>query len=171
MLAAMSVAGFFIHGFVMSLELNNVLWCVMYLLLTFAICAYAIAVKYDLDGEKGLAPFFKRSILIASIVAVALGVMNYLLPDWSFLLFSAYGLAYMIYCIIRLWGKKKETPAFGWYIVAIIVMIIGSVLQSVKSIHFTIIWEFNYNAVYHWMTLLFMLIQFHGVRRVAADRK
>ena len=167
MLSAMSIAGFFAHGFVMSQTALDILWCVLYLFMTFMVCAYVIAVKYDLDRDEGLDRFFKTSITLAVIVAVCLGVMEFFLPDYSFWVFSAYALGNMIYCLIRLWGRAKETSGFWWYIVGIIVMIVGSVLQMVKSIHFTIVWEYNYNAVYHFFILLFILIQFNGIGLVA----
>lgn len=165
MLALMSVAGFLIHGFVMPASTNDLLWCGMYLFLALMVSSYVIAIKYDLDGENGLARFLKADILLALIVSVGLGVMNYLLPDYSFPLFSVYCLAHLAYCIVRLCGQVKSRPCFGWYLLSIFILISGSALQAVKSIQFTLIWPFNYNAVYHWMTLLFMLVQFYGVRR------
>lgn len=164
MLALMSAAGFLIHGFVMSPSLNDLLWCGMYLFLSLMVSSYVIAIKFDLDGEKGLARFVKADILLAVIVSVGLGIMNYLLPDYSFVLFSVYCLAHLAYCIVRLWRQVKSKPCFKWYLLSIFILILGSALQAVKSIQFTLIWPFNYNAVYHWMTLLFMLVQFHGVR-------
>ena len=169
MLSVMSIAGFFVHGFVISKLVEHILWCVLYLFMTFMICAYVIAVKYDIDRDEGLAAFFRTSIVLAVIVSVCPGVMEFLLPDYSFWVFSAYALGNLIYCLIRLWGQTKRISGFWWYIAGIIVIIVGSVLQTIKSIHFTIIWEFNYNAVYHFMILLFILIQFKGIRQVGEE--
>ena len=164
MLALMSAAGFLIHGFIMSASLNDLLWCGMYLFLSLMVCAYVIAVKYDLDGENGLSRFRRADILLAVTVSVGLGILNWLYPDYSFVLFSVYCLAHLAYCIVRLWRQLRSRPCFSWYLLSIFILILGSALQAVKSIQFTLIWPFNYNAVYHWMTLLFMLVQFHGVR-------
>ena len=164
MLALMSVAGFLLHGFEMSRDLNTALWCPMYLFLTLLVSAYAIAVRYDLDGEKGLSRFSRIILLLAAAVTVLLSIMLYTIPGYSFMLYSAFCLAVLVYCIVRLWRQVREKPAFSWYIAGILVLIAGSICQSIKSIQFTIIWEFNYNAVFHFMTLAFMLIEFKGVR-------
>jgi len=164
MLALMSAAGFLIHGFVMSPSLNDLLWCGMYLFLSLMVSSYVIAIKYDLDGEKGLSAFIRADLLLAVMVPVGLGVLNYLFPDYSFALFSVYCLAHLIYCIVRLWRRVQSCPCFKWYLLSIFILILGSALQAVKSIQFTLIWPFNDNAVYHWMTLLFMLVQFYGAR-------
>ena len=63
----------------------------------------------------------------------------------------------------------NKVTGFIWYIAAIAVLFVGSVLQSIKTIHFTLIWEFNYNAVYPWVMLLFVLIQFKGVLLVGKE--
>lgn len=170
MLVIVSIAGFFVHGFIMSESLNNVLWYGMYLLLCLMISSYVIAVKYDVDGEKGIAVFFKLNIALSVIVTFLLDIMTYVLPGYSFLLFSAYCLGNLVYCIVKLFQQIKIKSVFKWYLASIFILIVGSVLQSIKSIQFTVIWEFNYNAVYHFMTLLFMVIQFCGVRLIEKEK-
>ena len=171
MLALMSISGFFIHGFAMSRALNDALWCVMYLLLMLMLSVYVIAIKYDIDGERGLRLFSRVNIAMAVIVSVLLGIMNYRFPDYSFVLFSIYGFGNLIYCIVRLVGQLRRRPGFRWYLAGIFIFIIGSILQSIKAIQFTIAgWPFNYNAVYHFMTLLFMFVQFKGVRVLGNEK-
>ena len=48
-------------------------------------------------------------------------------------------------------------------------MVAGSILQSVKSIRFHLIWDFNYNAVYHLFVLLFVLFLWKGIQRADAE--
>lgn len=172
MLSMMSIAGFLIHGIVMSESMNDALWYVMYLFIALLICAYVIAVRYDLDADEGFPRFIKGSIFVALIVIVISELMLYFLPDYSYPVLSLYAVIALIYCLVRLFRQVNKRPGFRWYITAIFALIVGSVLQAVKSIQFTIIWTFNYNAVYHWMILMFMLIQFQGIRKLGKlDRK
>ena len=171
MLAVISIAGFFIHGFEMSESLIDVLWCGMYIILSLMISAYVTAVKYDIDGEKGYSHFHRISIILAVIVSLIMCITICILSIDIFLIFSIYCLGNMIYCIISLLGQVHKRPGFKWYLISIFVLIIGSILQTIKAIRFTIIWQFNSDTVYHFMTLLFMLIQFKGVRLVGEEKE
>ena len=160
----MSVFGFFAHGFKMTLNTNIILWCVIYTCLAFLIGFYVCAVKHDIDGKDK--KFFRISMILSGIVAVLMVIMLIIIPDYSYTAFSVFCLVYLVYCIVKLFRQRRGMPELNWYLVAIFVLIIGCILQSIKSIHFTILnWEFNYNAVYHFCILLFLLIQFKGIRK------
>ena len=61
---------------------------------------------------------------------------------------------------------------FVWLLAAILILILANVLQSIKSIQFTVIWPFNYNAVYHFVLLVFIFVQFRAIRiAIEEDRK
>lgn len=163
MLCIMSVFGFFAHGFKMSLNTNIILWCVIYICLAFLIGFYVCAVKHDIDGEDK--KFFRISMILSGIVAVLIVIMLIVIPDYSYTAFSVFCLVYLVYCIVKLFRRRRKMPELNWYLAAIFVLVIGCILQSIKSIHFTILnWEFDYNSVYHFCILLFLLIQFKGIR-------
>ncbi len=163
-LAAVSFAGFFIHGFVMTDFLTDALWCGMYVFLSLMMSAYVRAVRYDTGGEEHFSRFSRISIGLALTVALLMCITVCVLSVDIFLLFSAYCMTGLIMCVIMLSRQMRSRPVFAWYIAAIFVLVAGSILQSIKSIRFRIIWEMNYDTVYHFTVLLFMLIQFRGVR-------
>ena len=170
LLALVSIAGFFMHGFVMSDFLTDALWCGLYVLLSLMLCAYVCAVKVDLDGERGFGRFSRFCLTEALAVSALICAAIIIFSENIFPLFSLYCLSGMAWCIVRLFGQLRARPAFGWYLAGLFVFLAGSILQSVRSIRFTLIWEFDHDAVYHWMVLLFMLLQFKGIRRIGGEK-
>ena len=59
----------------------------------------------------------------------------------------------------------KKNPLYKSYLATLALLVTGSILQSMKFIRFTLIFEFNYNGVYHFAILLLMLVQYWGVCR------
>ncbi len=169
MLMVTSLVGFLLHGIVMSNLVNGILWCGFYLFLTFMVCTYVIAIKHDIYPDKDFSHSIKVNLIVAVLVSILLGIARFTIRKYAFVFFSVYAMANLINCVILLRRQVRERPAFKWYIAAIAVLFVGSVLQSIKTIHFTLIWEFNYNAVYHWVMLLFVLIQFKGVLLVGKE--
>ena len=43
----------------------------------------------------------------------------------------------------------------------------GSAVQAVNTIRFTVIWNFNHDSAYHFIMLLFLFVQWKGIRRLA----
>ena len=166
MLVLVSVFGFVLHGLVMPDALRYIAYCVEYFFMTFMLCAYVIAIHYDLDGERGLSRYIRICSVSAVSTAILLAIMKYFVPKYAFGLFSAYCAAHLLYCVIRLFRQVGSRPEFKWYLASIFVLIAASIVQSIKAIEFSIIWTFNYNAVYHFIELIFILLQFRGVRTV-----
>ena len=60
----------------------------------------------------------------------------------------------------------RQKTYCGWFLAGVGFMVVGSILQTVKTILFYIgPLEFNFNAIYHVFTLLYILCLFVGVMR------
>lgn len=159
-----SVMGFVMHGFIMPKAVNLCLWCMMYPIMSVMLVTYLSAVTYELDGRQRSRSSIAVSLITAFLVSAAAAVFRFTMPKYSYLVFSVYCTVNMVYIVVRLLRKIRQDKIYTWYLIAILFNILGSVFQAVKSIHFTVIWEFNYNSIYHFMACLFVLIQFKGIR-------
>ncbi|MBE5807224.1 MAG: hypothetical protein E7317_02665 [Clostridiales bacterium] len=169
MFALVSLAGVGMHGFVLGQAAHDALWCAMYLLLTLMLTLYAACIRHDIRGDEGFGRFFRVTMALAVVVAAALGYVNIVLPPYSFPLFSLYCVVNLVYMIALLAPRARADGRYRWYLAAIGFFVAGSLLQAVKGIRFTIVWEFNSNAVYHFALLIFLFVQFKGVRLVEPD--
>ena len=95
---------------------------------------YICAVKYDLDGEKGFARFFRGMIISAVLVTVVLVLIMYRMPGFEFQLFSAYCGICMLYILVKLFRRAALDRSYLRYIAAVLCFIAGSLLQSLSFI-------------------------------------
>ena len=159
-----SFYGFFLHGFTAIAAMSRMLWLSLYPISCFMVATYASTIKYEVDGEKGFRRFAGISFACAVIVSFVLDIIHLHGLKYAYTFYAAYCAVNLIYIVVKVAPKARADRAYRIYIAAIAILIAGSALQSVKSIHFALIWEFNYNSVYHFMTLAFLLLQFKGLR-------
>ena len=120
--------------------------------------SYVVAILFETHGPL----YLKRFLMINSILAVAFSALRIFLDEkfsMGFMVFIIYCLLNIIFVSAQLYRSRKENPHFIWLAAGIVFLVTGSVLQTIKSIHFTIIWEFNYNCVYHIFTLIFVILR------------
>ena len=166
-----SIAGFVLHGFIISEAALKPLWCIMFWCLDYMLASYIIAVKYDIDGDKGSGRFRKIVIISTILVSLVLNVAVYLLEgNGAFMIFACYSMLYLIYIIVRLIGKVRACRCFLWYLAAIAFLITGSILQTIEGLEITFIWTFNRDCIYHFMTCIFVLLQYIGAVRYKVSK-
>lgn len=161
---AVSLLGFIVHGFVWTDKEADILWRILNILISFMLGSYVVAILFETHGPL----YLKRYLMINSILAVAFSALRIFLDEkfsMGFMVFIIYCLLNIIFVSAQLYRSRKENPHFIWLAAGIVFLVTGSALQTIKSIHFTIIWEFNYNCVYHIFTLIFVILQFIGVMR------
>ena len=164
------VFGFAIHGFVMSRETNILLWRGMDFCLCYMIGFYVVAISYETGGESRI----RKTAGIYAVLAFVFALLTIYCDENTSLGFTAFILycaGNLIYVIWKLFRHREGKPYFIWFFIGIIFLVIGSILQTVKSIQFTLIVEFNYNCVYHIFTMIFVLFQFRGMRLAAEMEK
>jgi hypothetical protein len=82
-----------------------------------------------------------------------------------FIVFIAYEALCMLFALTvysMLSFKHKSTPDY-FMVAGILLTITGAVIQALRSIHFTIVWEFDYNSVYHIVQMLAVYLMYLGV--------
>ncbi len=158
------LAGVVLHGLVITPQVKKTAWCFLYVIMVCMVQSYCIAVRYDIFGEKGEKKYLVRSLVLAGAAAAVLVSLLLFSAGNDFLVFSAYCAGNMVYIILKLLPAIRKRSCFRWYIAAVALLITGSLLQAVRSIHIRLIWEFDRNSVYHFFLFLFILCQYRGMR-------
>lgn len=165
MLGLVSLIGFPAHAFVMSSETNHRIWAVLYPCMIAMVLSYYAAVVYDVNGDAAMRKALM--ILIPASAAASAGLiwMDRNMRSQAFIVFGLWCLLLLAGILGNLIPAAKKNPLYKSYLAALALLVTGSILQSMKFIRFTLIFEFNYNGVYHFAILLLMLVQYWGVCR------
>lgn len=164
---AVCILGTIVHGIVLSEGTRTLLWDILYVILAFMIASFAVAVRYEIHGFSDVRKTALVCVLLSIVfLAVRTVLKNTAVP--GFLPFTVYSGGMLLYLIIKILSARKAKPHLTLLLCAIFLLITGTVLQTVKQIRFHLIWDFNYNGVYHLFTLFFVLLTYVFVQR--ADR-
>ena len=127
---------------------------------------FVLSIRYEADKGKNFELFSKAHIGFTLFLSVLLIIVNYFYTSVTYRIFSAFCLVNMIYIIITLCKALKKDRRFIWYALAVFVFVVGNILQLIRSIYFRIgSLEINNNGVYHFATLIFLLLMFKGIRQ------
>lgn len=174
------------------------IWAAALMLLGLA--AATGAVRHGFAWDEGMRWWFRQPLNLCLGLAMGLFVTGmvydlrraslprYLLPgmlfigllfyavtltiEGSFIVFIAYEATALLtaLCVYLYLGSRKQFP--GAYLMAggIVVSIAAAVIQATKVLHFTLIWEFDHNGVFHLVQLPGVWLLYAGVRRSEAGK-
>ena len=162
LLALGSILGVFVHGFKLAPTIVNVLWFPLYLSLAWAVALFVTNATYDgwgLSASRRILPF----VLIAGGV---FAIIAQLIAS-DFLLFILYeGVAMLFALGVYLWLViAKRLPGASLITCGILFTITAAIVQTIHSIVFTVIWQFNYNGLFHLIQMVGIVFVVVGVRR------
>jgi len=165
-LAVSAFIGAIAHGFEMSKATNELLWKPITLFFGMMVALFVVGVIYDLKGETAARKFLPVMIVIGIIFFVIVQVLSGYIEHY-FIVFIAYEAVAMLFSLSAyawLYLAKKKTGT-GWMTLGILLTIIGAVLQASGAIHFTLIWEFDHNSVYHFVQMVAVLFLVKGIKK------
>jgi len=149
LLAGAFLIGAIAHGFQMPEKTNRVLW------LFLAGCsAFGLAHLVSASAGEWNPAWYKKSVIGMSVAAIIfIGITVKFSSFTVYVVFIVITMTLMswinAHCFKRSGNKKHVLIIFG-----AVLTVIASLLQLIKSIHFTIIWEFNYNGAFHLVQML-----------------
>ena len=159
------ILGAVIHGFVFDDSVRKVLWLVLYGIMAFMIGSFVVAIVYETRGESGLKRVVKINAVLAVAFVISMVIVSFFL-EYTFTVFIIYCACYLLVIIGLILSAIRQKAYCGWFLAGVGFMVVGSILQTVKTILLHIgPMEFNYNAVYHVFTILYILCLFVGVMR------
>ncbi len=156
--------GTFVHGVQLSEAAKNFTWDILYIVMAFMAASLAVSVLYEIHGPSCL----KKAVPVFVVSAIIFVILRQIFSSKmsnDFVLFLIYCGGILIFLIIKLLLARREKPHLTLGLWGIAALIAASVLQNVKSIRFHLIWDFNYNAVYHLVTLVFVILMYLFVKR------
>jgi len=144
--SAAAILGAAVHGMVLSEELKGRLWRLIYFILGQTVSLFVVAVIYDIAG-RGPALFLLPVMIAAGIGFFCITVAR----PGRFLPFILYQTAAMAVALIGyVWAAIQPQSENAWlFACGILIIIVGSVLQSCKSLYVVLIWPFDHNSLYH----------------------
>lgn len=156
------------HGLSWSPEVIWLLWQPLNLSLGLAISLFVVGVVYDLRRQS-LPRYFLAGMLG---VGVAFYSVTVLVPG-SFLVFIIYEALAMLFALgAYLWLiRRKHFAGAGWMAAGIAVTMLAAGIQASKAFHFTLIWEFDSNGLFHLVQIPGVIFIFIGVSNELIFRK
>jgi hypothetical protein len=161
LLAGASFLGAIAHGLDLSPALRSFLWQPLYLALGIDVSLFVLGGILDWRGEKAA-----RRLVVA---AVAVGAVFYILTnvlDGAFLIFVIYEGVAMAAAIVIYTVVAVRQRMLGALIIAVAIglNIVAAALQA-SAIHFTVVWPFDHNGIFHLVQIAALLTLGYGFRR------
>lgn len=167
LLCAVGIYGFCVHAIVMDTPTLNAAWMPLSFLMGLMVASFTITAFYETFGSRVL----KKAVIINVILSVVFFLAMLLLSKFIagyFVVFIVYSALNFLLCLV-LYGvtarKRKHTV---YYMIGILLMMAGSVLQAMRTITFTLIWKFDYNTVYHLFLLASLFFFYTGYEKGCA---
>jgi len=149
LLAGAFLIGAIAHGFQMPEKINRLFW-----LLLAVGSAFGLAHLVSASVGEWRPVWYKKSVIGMSLAAIIF--FGITVKFSSFTVYVVFIVINMVLvsllnamCFENSGNKNHLLIVLGAVLTAI-----ASLVQLIKSIHFTIIWEFNYNGAFHLMQML-----------------
>ena len=162
LLSIASLIGAAAHGLEMAASIESAIWSPAYLALGLTMALFVIAaITMSVGHEKS-----RRFLLPAVMVASAFFTITQIWSD-SFLLFVIYeciamAMSLTLYTMCFWQRKAKES---GYLATGVLVGILAAVIDTQKTLHLTLIWEFNNHGVFHLVQMISLLLLTIGLYR------
>ncbi len=149
-----SFMGVIVHGIMMSNTVNNILWVILYLLfcITFTLLLHIFC---NVKLQKVLIISLITFIIIFGVFMLAIYKDIKNLDIYVLLLYA------LVIVLMSLYNIIKKKPINKYYIVGIIVQLIGAL-----PIFFKLkIWYLDHNGICHLFTLITLIIFYFGIKK------
>jgi hypothetical protein len=145
-LALSAGVGAIAHGFEMHDGLNKSVWHVINFGLGMTVALFLVATSVDLTTIKIAKRFLPGMLGIAFIFFL----VTVFIPG-SFLVFIIYESIAMLIALGTYTGLSMRRRLNGASMIAIAILLtmIAAGVQASEAVHFTIIWEFDHNGLFH----------------------
>jgi Family of unknown function (DUF6962) len=168
LLALGSILGVFVHGFRLAPTTFNLLWFLLYLSLALAVALFVSIATYDgwgLSASRRLLPFVLLAGCVFTIIAQLI-INNFLF----FILYEGVAMLFALGVYLRL-AIWRQAPGASLITCGILLTILAAIAQTIHSIVFTVIWQFNYNGLFHLIQMAGIVFLVVGVRRSVLSQR
>jgi len=162
LLLCASALGAVAHGFKMSQQTNDLLWQPLNLALGLTIAMFVVGVVHDAWGKAAS----RRVLVPMTVIGVAFFGVTRLIPG-SFLVFVLYEAAAMIFALVvyTVLAAKGRLVGAWWMAAGILVTIVAAGIQASNAVYVTVIWEFDFNGIFHIIQMVGVALLVGGLRK------
>lgn len=164
LLSAVSFYGTAAHAVVMPKDVLDLFWMPLSFMLGMMVAVFVLAVLYEWKGAVVLKKGAWIAVSLGIIFCVALAALSKFIEGY-FIIFIAYSGAAMLFslalCIVI--AVRHHDGAQAFIAAGVAGIIIASVLQAMRSIFFTLVWQFDYNSVYHFILMISVIGIYRGI--------
>ena len=162
LLSIASLIGAAAHGLEMAASIETAIWSPAYLALGLTMALFVIAaITMSVGHEKS-----RRLLLPAVMVAFTFFTITQIWSD-SFLLFVIYECIAMLLSLtlysMCFW--QRRAAGSGLLAAGVLVGILAAVIDTQKTLHMTLIWEFNNHGLFHLVQMISLLLLTIGIAR------
>ena len=160
LLSIASLIGAAAHGLEMAESVETAIWSPAYFALGLTMALFVIAaITMSFGHEKS-----RRLLPPAVMVALTFFTITQIWSD-SFLLFVIYeciamALSLTLYSIC-FW--QRRAAGSGLLAAGVLVGILAAVIDTLKTLHMTLIWEFNNHGLFHLVQMISLLLLTIGI--------
>jgi hypothetical protein len=162
LLATGSLFGVLVHGFKLATTIYDAFWFLLYLSLGLTVALFvvnAIGDGWGRSASRWTLPFLLVAGCVFPIVAQLI-VRDFLI----FILYEGVGMIFAL--VVYTWLMiARHAPGAILITCGILVTIIAAVVQTIHSIAFTVIWQFNNNGLFHLIQMIGVVCLVVGIRR------
>ncbi|MGA1792342.1 MAG: DUF6962 family protein [Thermoplasmatota archaeon] len=150
-LSIAAIVGAIAHGFEMSDSLRDGVWNIINFSLGMTIALFLVGTVRDLKGDA----FSLKFLYVMIAISLVFFIVTVLVPG-IFLVFIIYESIAMV-CALGTYAYlffKKRFPGSGLIALAILITMIAAAIQATETITFTLIWEFDFNGLFHMVQMI-----------------
>jgi hypothetical protein len=162
-----SVLGAVAHGLSWAPATRRMIWQPLNLCLGLLMAMFVVAAAYDRWGRR----VAMRFLPITCATGVAFFITTLVVPQsfvW-FVIFESSGMLFALFLYVTdvSLNRSRESTMIA---IGLLLSILAAVVQSMESIRFTLIWQFDNNGAFHFIQILGMLFIAYGVQRALSKR-
>ena len=166
LLSIASLIGAAAHGLEMAASIETAIWSPAYLALGLTMALFVIAaITMSVGHEKS-----RRLLLPAVMVAFTFFTITQIWSD-SFLLFVIYECIAMLLSLtlysMCFW--QRRAAGSGLLAAGVLVGILAAVIDTQKTLHMTLIWEFNNHGLFHLVQMISLLLLTIGIAQAQQE--
>jgi hypothetical protein len=156
-----AVSGAAAHGLILEQKLHQRIWRILNAALALAVALFVVGVVIDLWGLR--ASYLALPLML--LTGAGFYVLTSVFPGifFVFIVYEGLALAFALGSYVFL-SLRGELDGAGLMAAGIFVSIAAAVVQSRKSLSFTLIWQFDHNGIYHLIQIVGLIFLVVGLK-------
>ena len=157
-LTVSNLIGGIVHTVAFPEIVDTVVWFVLTLILCAAVAMFCVcAAQERRDDLRG--PAYRVFSILGAVFYAAIMISSFFYEDYI-KIYVAYAAIFLIWAMVSFIHTAIKQKRYGLllYAVGLFVQFPGGIVQAKRTLHFTLIWEIDYNTVYHFCLTVTMII-------------